>query len=1459
MKTFLKKISNFKVFLLLIPIFTAISVYSFVSNTEYFGKIAQNLENPFLKKLLEKFEIFAKTLPQDRVYLQLDKTLYKPGETIWFAAYIRNATDMSLSEKSDILNVEFINPKGNKTAEIKLIAKKGKALGDFLLEEQALGGIYKIKAYTQWQKNEPQELVFEKEITVQKVILPRLKMKLEFDKRSFGKGEKVSASLNVQTNENQPLTNFEVRFLASLKGEKLTENKTTTDKNGNATISFELPKNLQTSDGLLNVMLNYEGQTESISRSIPIILNFVKLNFFPEGGDLVADLQCKVAFRSLNEFDKPADIEGTLYNSGNEKIISFKSFHFGMGSFEFTPKKDEKYFVKITSPTEISQIYHLPEVLPKGYVLKIDSIFKNQVKINIFSTEETELILVSQIRGKIYHSQVVYSKKGKNEILLSTEKLPIGVMQLTLFDSKGIERCERLVFVNKHKQMKIKIETDKEKYLPREKVKLTIKVSDENEMPIPANLSLSVVDDQLLTFTDDKQGNILSEMFLRPDIKGEIEEPQFYFKKDEPKADKTLDYLLMTAGWRRFTWEKILNEQPTVNIEGEKAIIKGKIINGEENAGTSDVEIEIQGKKFKPNEKGEFMLENIDLSEQQIMKVSPKNGNFEVQSIVLTEYSQNVVVYLYFKRRYYNRAIEEEKAAGGAVKAAKGEHKRRDADKDDFNPPPVIEIEENNEEQSILQEEPPKLEEQQVQQNQPVINDAIVVDGDVDDLRANVVAGKKEKKRENVSRYYRAKVFAAPVYKQNEKIESRTDFRSTIFWNGNIDIDRTGKTSVEFCNSDDITSFRIVAEGIGTEGSVGREGKTYFTQLPFSLSVKMPLEATKDDKFSIPLTLKNNTSQSFTGNLTVKLPSTLKFLNSVPQNVSLNANETKILYLETQTIAAGTDKIEISFASEGLKDKIAYSFNVVSRGFPVTASFSNREKEKTYSVTLTNVVEGSISAQLTAFPSVVSDLVKGVESILREPYGCFEQTSMSSYPNVMVMNYLNTTETKDSKLLATATNLLDKGYKRLISFETSEKGYEWFGGAPGHEALTAYGLMQFNDMKKVYSEIDQKMIDRTANWLLSRKDGKGGFQRNPRALDSYGSASTEITNLYIVYALCEAGYLNDIEKELNFSYEKSISSDDAYQIALLVSALFAKNDSRAAKTLELLYSKQNADGSFTGKTHSITRSEGISLTIETTSLAILGMLKSGKPKIESLQKAVEFLISQRSGYGMFGSTQGTILALKALTKFAEFSKRTAESGNIEIFVDNKKVAVQHYEKGENNPILISGLEKHFADGTHTIKIAFTDTKEALPYSVAVKWNTSLPNSSKDCSVSLTSELAKNSAKVGETVRLTNILTNVTAKGQPMTVAIIGIPAGLTAQMWQLKELQEKKVFDFYEIIGNNLVVYYRQMLPNEKREINLDLKAEIPGEYQAAASCAYLYYTNEFKNWTISQKISVTK
>jgi len=253
-----------------------------LSTEGYFKPVA---ENELIRTIKNKVDAYNTYLPEERIYLQTDKPFYAPGDDIWLAGFIRDGQTLKPSAQSEIVYVELISPKGTVEQKINLIAKNGKVSGDFLLNKEALGGLYKLKAYTSWMKNGNETTAgddncFVKDIQVQEVILPHLKMKLDFEKKAFGAGDEVIAKLELNTNENKPLANHKISIVANLNGIKLLEKAEVTDEEGQRYIKFNLPAKLNSTDALLNVLIDYNGSAESISRSIPIVLNKIKLNFF---------------------------------------------------------------------------------------------------------------------------------------------------------------------------------------------------------------------------------------------------------------------------------------------------------------------------------------------------------------------------------------------------------------------------------------------------------------------------------------------------------------------------------------------------------------------------------------------------------------------------------------------------------------------------------------------------------------------------------------------------------------------------------------------------------------------------------------------------------------------------------------------------------------------------------------------------------------------------------------------------------------------------------------------------------------------------------------------------------------------------------------------------------------------------------------------------------------------------
>ena len=236
----LKKRSRFaykRIFASFVVAALVICSLNFLNAENYFEEI----ENAFLKILKLKFSLYTEQIPEDRVYMQFDKPFYQPGETVWFSAYVRNAETMKPSEKSDILHVELISPKGSVDKEIKLVLKNGKVSGDFFIDEETNGGLYKVRAYTNWQKNEENAFTFEKEIQVQDVVLPNLKMKLDFERKAFGSGDDVIAKLELNTNENTPLSNYDFKYIVNIEGQKILENKAVTGNEGEMYLKFKLP------------------------------------------------------------------------------------------------------------------------------------------------------------------------------------------------------------------------------------------------------------------------------------------------------------------------------------------------------------------------------------------------------------------------------------------------------------------------------------------------------------------------------------------------------------------------------------------------------------------------------------------------------------------------------------------------------------------------------------------------------------------------------------------------------------------------------------------------------------------------------------------------------------------------------------------------------------------------------------------------------------------------------------------------------------------------------------------------------------------------------------------------------------------------------------------------------------------------------------------------------------------
>jgi uncharacterized protein YfaS (alpha-2-macroglobulin family) len=539
--------------------------------------------------------------------------------------------------------------------------------------------------------------------------------------------------------------------------------------------------------------------------------------------------------------------------------------------------------------------------------------------------------------------------------------------------------------------------------------------------------------------------------------------------------------------------------------------------------------------------------------------------------------------------------------------------------------------------------------------------------------------------------------------------------------------------------------------------------------------------------------------------------------------------------------------------------KVSRKLDIQPQGFPyeiATGGVLDANGSKSFEFTLPGeILHGSVSSSVTVYPTPLAGLTDALQSLLQQPNGCFEQTSSTSYPMVMAQQYFLTHTGIEPSIIEKARNLLDVSYKKLTGFESRTKGYEWFGGDPGHEALTAYGLMQFTDMAEV-RRIDKDMLDRTRAWLLSRRDGNGSFSLSSKAVDSFGRAPADTTNAYIVWALIESGE-KELDPEIASVKASADSTQDSYIVALGANILAATGDSTGARLLmNRLANSQDAAGKVDGAVTSITRSGGNALDIETTALSVLAWMRDPEYTAHA-EKALKWIVESNKN-GRFGSTQSTILALRAIVAYDSAHARPKAPGRIVLTVDGKTVgAPLAFEANAQGALVLPEFASELVTGKHSVALRMEDGS-SMPFSISVKYYSTLPDSSDQSQIGIQVSLRDRQIQEGGVTEAIVSIVNKSDQAIPTPLAIVGIPGGLEVRHDQLKELVKSGKIDAYEVIGREVVLYWRYLKGNDKFDLPLSLVAAVPGTYTGPASRAYLYYTDEYKSWSPGLNVSIT-
>jgi|GEM_PF-68959 len=582
-------------------------------------------EDP-LGKLVTSLQRWTDSIPQEKIYLHTDKPYYVLGDTIWFKGYLTIGSKHQLSALSGAMYVDLINQNDSLIQQLKLPVTSGMVIGNFILKDEYPQGNYRLRAYTQWMRNAGEEYFYDHTFLVGDVGGGNVIAKANFKYKTANGKPKLTAILNYSNDAGSTLGNRDVRYEIRRRSKFLWQQNATTDAAGN--LAFNIPDDAQKDPAGVYIRTILKDGKNTIVREFPLAAaqSQSDVQFFPESGNLVSGLASHVAFKAIGVDGLGINIKGTVTDNDNNQVAKIETLHLGMGSFLFTPQAGKTYNANITFDDGSTKTIALQKPADQGYVLGVYQPGKDSLLVRIqasASLQQTTVNLIAHTNGDIVLSSPIKIASPITSVWVDKKLFRSGIAQFTLFDNAGQPLNERLAFIRNNDQLSLDIKTAKTTYVSKEHVLVDLSAKDSKGQPTFGNFSVSVIDEKKVPFDENKASTIFSNLLLTADLKGYVEEPNYYFANEGEAVDHALDNLMLTQGYRRFTWKElnnIISTKPKYPVEGLGISISGTVTT--------------LTKRILPNAKVELISLRAKVAKST---TTDANGRFSFDGIFMTD------------------------------------------------------------------------------------------------------------------------------------------------------------------------------------------------------------------------------------------------------------------------------------------------------------------------------------------------------------------------------------------------------------------------------------------------------------------------------------------------------------------------------------------------------------------------------------------------------------------------------------------------------------------------------------------------------------------------------------------------------------------------------------------------------------------------------------------------------
>ena len=689
----------------------------------------------------------------------------------------------------------------------------------------------------------------------------------------------------------------------------------------------------------------------------------------------------------------------------------------------------------------------------------------------------------------------------------------------------------------------------------------------------------------------------------------------------------------------------------------------------------------------------------------------------------------------------------------------------------------------------------------------------------------------------------------------------REYFPETLLWRPSLITDDQGRAELPLTFADSITTWRLTASASSLGGALGGVDKPLRVFQDFFADIDLPTALTQNDEVSFPVAVYNYLKNPQTVRLDLQQEDwfTLVDGKGLSRSIELKPNEVASVKFRIRASKIGRFALTVKANGSKMSDAVKRQIEVAPDGKLFEQAFSDRLNGH---VTQTIVIPDNALADASKLfvkihPGVFSQVLEGADGILRMPGGCFEQTSSSAYPNVLTVDYLKKTHTQSPAVMMKAEQYLNAGYQRLLTFEHKTGGFDWWGQESNEPLiwLSAYGLQEFNDMARVYP-VDHGVIDRTQTWLMKQQAADGTWDKigatHSETIANMGDPKLLLTS-YVAWALLDSGLkAPGLEKSIAYIREHAKDSDNAYILALSANALAswdAKDDSthdvlvRILKKLDAMQQPRPEWKaiSFPASGQSLAYARGDSLTVETTALTVLAMLKNGQFS-NDVNKALVYLVKSKDANGAWGSTSATILSLKALV-LASGGAQQKGTTEFTLAVNGKEAAKGEITEQNADVMQVFDLKEFVRPGANEVTLDVKGETGAMYQIVGRHYEPWAKEAPAQPLLEVAVDYDRTHLSTADQLEATAVLNYHGNEPTAMVMLDLGVPPGFTADAGDFAEMVGAKKVQKFSLTERQAILYLGDVEPNKEYRFKYTLKPKYPVKAKTPVSTAYEYYT----------------